>query len=72
MADLQRNDGAAVEPVTEPNVEHSTSSKPVEGVQQTSPQVQVIRGNTDLIIIKLLEAMNNNLVAILNVLGKEK
>lgn len=72
MADLVRNDGQpSTEPVVE-KAEHSTTEKPVEGVQQTSPQVQVVRGNIDLVMVKLLEAINNNLVAILNVLGKDK
>jgi hypothetical protein len=73
MADLVRNDQVPAEPVTEPKAEHSTDVKQVEldKPKQVAPNIQVMRGNVDVIAIKLLEAINNNLVAILSELRKE-
>lgn len=60
MPDIKRNDGK----VKRTDVKEIKLEKSVD----VSNKVQVIQGNTDLIVIKMLEAVNKNLASIQNLL----
>ena len=66
MADIKRNDETPV-------VAAEGKEVPMPEGTVKAPQIQVTVGNTDLVQIKLLEAINNNIIQLKNaILEKQK